>query len=98
MKRFTFALNIPYPVLPWRLIALLALALVLFIFVWMIFLGPFDSRRHHIASCDKLEREYHQAVLSHVIVGDPVKRTAESAAFERGGFAGFQALGCVYTR
>ena len=48
-KRFTF--SFPYPVLPWRLIALLALALVLFIFLWMIFFGP-------LSRCDRLWQNF----------------------------------------
>ena len=96
MKRFT--LNIPYPVLPWRLIALLALALVLFIFLWMIFLGPLSSRQQNIASCEKLEQEWddakHKLDLS-IYRGHNIEK---SDGFERGVFAGLQALDCAWTR
>ena len=55
MKRFTF--SFPYPVLPWKLIALLALALVLFIFLWMIFFGP-------LSRCDRLWEQHAQSSKS----------------------------------
>ena len=96
MKRFT--LNIPYPVLPWRLIALLALALVLFIFLWMIFLGPLSSRQQNIASCGKLEQEWKNARGKLHVSLATKQNIEESDGFQRGVFAGLQALGCDWTR
>ena len=58
----------------WRLIALLALALVLVIFFWAIFVGPLNRDQRE---CDRLWEDFAREALSAKYVWDNFTRILE---------------------